>query len=619
MVSVENSLLTLLETLYPKASAKRAHIKMLSLANTTNKGKGIYKPSQTDTALISYADSVVSKKTGSLLALNSFLVENKVYESVNSLHILPFYPWDTDRGFSVKSYYNVDPAYGTWADIKKLSKTTRLMFDFVANHTSIDNPIVQASLIHRHADKNGSLYRSTKKYKNFVIAYSDSDKPSPKDLKKLARPRPSPVLTPYTVLKVSGKIKAVLGTFVRSGVKGKEVVLGSGWVWTTFSRPQNPNGSQATKQVDLNFKNPEVLIEAIKILIFYIKRGARLIRLDAIGYLWKKIGSSSLHEKETHVILKIIYKVIKAAYPDILLVSEINEEQDKVLKYLGTQKYPETDLVYQFTHFPLAIFSLLTGDTKAYKNWIKTTDKFRGKQFITVLGSHDGLGLKPLRGILTPVQIGHLNKILIDRHKALPNYAVLPGGKRIVYEICATPWNLINPPGSKELLDNQINRYLAVLCLGLCVKGVAGVYLNGLIGSENYRPKNGLDENRTINRERFELSKLSRSLQDKNSQAHLTFQKVKKVLSIKSGEDVFNPNAPTPSVLEVSNKSVVALKLKDIGGKNTLFSIINLSKNKQTVLFQNDWKNVVFNSHGGIVKTKKSTLNLQPYQILWLR
>ena len=259
-----------------------------------------YNLAPSDIALITYANSVEDKagdKTP-LAALHEVLTRYDITKALPIVHLLPFYPWDTDRGFSVKDYRQVHPDYGTWDDIAQLNVIAKLMFDFVANHASIDNPLVQGALIERHLDPTDERYEKVAPYKNFVTAYSDDDKPSDKDLANLARPRPNPVLTRYTVFEENGTLRAMLGEAPASAT-----ALGTGWVWTTFSRSQREDGSEDTRQVDLNFAEPNVFLETINILLFYISQGAELVRLDAIGYIWKKLGSVSLHEPEAHTLL----------------------------------------------------------------------------------------------------------------------------------------------------------------------------------------------------------------------------------------------------------------------------------------------------------------------------
>ena len=322
--------------------------------------------SESDTCFVCYANSIVdsSSNESPVQVLEQTFRKFALAETYPIVHLLPFFPWDTDRGFSVCDYRQVAAENGSWEDIESFSRAARLMFDFVANHASVENPLVQSALLERHFSSDDPRYAAVANYKDFVIAYSEDDAPSPEELAKLARPRAAPVLTPYVVVENGdGSAEALLGDASDAAVAGR-AVLGSGLVWTTFSRGKDDKGAETTRQVDLNFKNPKVLLETLNILLFYVSKGARLIRLDAIGYLWKKIGSVSLHEKETHQLLVCLKALMEQLAPHVLTVAEVNEPQEKVFGYLGSPGREESDIVYQFTHFPLAIHAVLNCRTR---------------------------------------------------------------------------------------------------------------------------------------------------------------------------------------------------------------------------------------------------------------
>lgn len=578
-----------------------------------------YRLTQADMALITYANSIETKSAQKtpLATLLDFLSRYDINKALPIVHILPFYPWDTDRGFSVADYYQVNPSYGTWNDIDQLGQITKLMFDFVANHASIENPLVQGSLIEKHISKDDPRYSDVASYKNFVITYLEDTKPSDDRLASLSRPRPHPVLTRYSVVEIGGKIRALLG----APPTDADTIFGQGWAWTTFSRPQNEDGSEKTRQVDLNYANPRVFLEVIKILLFYVRQGSRIIRLDAIGYIWKKLDSQSLHEPQAHLLLEVMDELLSWAVPGVISIAEINEPQDMVFEYLGTHDHQEADLIYQFTHFPLAVHAVLTENSSYYKKWLPTTNKFEGRQFTTVLGSHDGMGLKPVRGLLPDSEIDKLTKVLEKEFKALPNLARLPGGKEIVYEICATPWNLINKPLSKEPIPAQIDKFLAVLNLGLIPRGIPAIYLNGLFGAENYLPQEGLDENRTVNRETFKSDKLYSLLDDENSQMGQVFRRVIEILKKRAQEPAFEPNGQPLQVVDCANKSTISVLLESQNKKDKVIVVVNISNKQQSIsLLALSPSCVDLLSEESFKPTDNFlSLDLRPYQTRWLK
>ena len=319
-----------------------------------------------------------------LQALRRF-VERHLAGAINTLHLLPFFPWDTDRGFSVQDFRAVDTRNGTWPDIEALAREfSHLMVDLVINHASLGNPLVQGALT------------GDPRYRDFVIRYDDGAQPDAAALAKLTRPRPDPVLTRYFIVATCGHKRATFDP------DAKSAAATGGWVWTTFSRPPNADGSAGTRQVDLNFRNPRVLLEMLEVLLCYRGHGADWVRLDAAGYMWKELGTPSIHHPNTHRLLQVLRDALSGR-ADLVSVAEVNEPQDTVLPYLGSADAGvECDLAYQFAHFPLAVHALHSGDARHYKRWLGTLDPFAGRQFITVFGSHDGMGRKPVLGCCRP-------------------------------------------------------------------------------------------------------------------------------------------------------------------------------------------------------------------------
>lgn len=571
------------------------------------------KLTEKDIALVVYANSIIDR-TGQkkpLQVLADFIDQFKLNEVFTIVHILPFYPWDTDRGFSVVDYYQVNPEYGDWQDIKRLSQKVKLMFDFVINHASVNNPLVQKALIERHLPKTDSRYQDYVFYKDFVIAYSEKNKPSEAVLKKLNRPRPYPVLTPYLVFETKEKsLKAILGDKLPVEYQ-KSKILGQGYVWTTFSRAKNNDGSEATRQVDLNYSNPQVFLEAVKIILFYIKQGAKILRLDAPIFLWKELGTSSVHHQKTHYLLQVIRTFFSIVAPEILFVVEVNDQQDRVLSYLGQGRVIESDLVYQFTNFILSLYSLINGNTNLYCQWYQTTKRISGRQLVTVLGSHDGINIKPLRGLLTDNQIENFAQKMVNDYQVLPNYGFLQNNKKIIYELCSTPWHLIND--HKYPKEIAFKRYFLILALGLMVRGLPEIYFNGLFGAKNYLPKTGLDEKRTVNRQIFDIKELSQLL--KTGFHKQIINQVLRLLKIKTQIKYFSPWAFFPQVRSLNNNQVLEFSLVE-DKKVKFLAWYNFSSINQLIKTK-ELSGVNILTSKKI--TKKNEFLLAPFEFIWLK
>ena len=568
-------------------------------------------PAAGDMALIAYADSIRGDGGPPLAALRRF-VRRYLAESINTLHLLPFYPWDTDRGFSVQDYRAVDPRNGTWADIEALAgEFAHLMVDLVINHASLDNPLVQGALT------------GDPRYRDFVIRYDDGAQPDAAALAALTRPRPAPVLTRYYVVATGGHMRATFDpppveAMPDEGSGGRT----GGWVWTTFSRSPNADGSAATRQVDLNFRNPRVLLEMLDVLLCYRGHGADWVRLDAAGYMWKELGTPSIHHPNTHRLLQVLRDAL-AGRADLVSVAEVNEPQDTILPYLGSaQAGEESDLVYQFAHFPLAVHALLSGDAGHYKRWLGTLEPFAGRQFITVFGSHDGMGRKPVIGLLPDADLERLVTMLAADHGALPNYALQAGGGRIIYELCATPWSLINRADPEEPLQLQVDRYAACAALGLTLRGVPAFYINGLLGVPNRLDPEQLDENRSINREQFDEQALYAELDDRGSQMRRVLERLLHLVAVRAAEPAFAPGGPPLQVLD-SPPAVVAA-VADGRGRRVL-ALTNISAAPQrirlaTALFncRRSASELVTGTEWTVPAEPVWELLLKPYEVLWL-
>lgn len=563
-----------------------------------------------DAALICYADSIVAGDSCSpLRALDRLLRAPAMDGAFSILHLLPFFPWDTDRGFSVMDYRQVDPHNGSWDDVERLAERARLMFDLVMNHASIDNPLVQGALIERHLpadDKRRARYES---YAGLVLAYAADQAPSAEQLAQTTRPRPHKLLTPYLVFEdANGALRAQLGRPEDLPPTGK--LLGSGLVWTTFSRPEDERGRETTRQVDLNFAQPATFLAILDICLLYAERGCRLLRLDAVAYLWKRLGGRSIHEPETHRLLSALVDALALAHPELLTVGEINEPQASGFSYLGDQAH----LVYQFAHFPLAVYGLRNGDAAPYNHWLGSMQAASGRQFITLLGSHDGMGLKPVRdGLLNDDQLDRLVEDL-ESQGALCNFAQLPGGRRIVYEVCGTAWFLLNAGIDDEEL--ALRRFMTLVSVGMIPRGLPAFYINGLLARENYAPTAGLDENRSINREQLGLDELLTDLADPDHRSSRALDGIRRMLEIRAQEPAFSPWGPEPIVLELDPR-VLAARLQGVDHRDR--EIVVVASFSAEVLRMRLPLDGPLNDLLSDRTIAAGEVELQPFETLWLR
>lgn len=446
--------------------------------------------SERDAILITYGDQVQERGKTPLQTLAEFC-ETHLRGVISGIHILPFYPSSSDDGFSVKDYRAVDPALGSWSDIERLGKSFRLMFDGVINHASAQGGWFQKFL------------RGETPYRDYFITVEDDP-----DLSQVVRPRALPLLAEFQT--AAGKRK----------------------VWTTFS----------ADQVDLNYKNPAVLLEILDILLMYAERGADFIRLDAIAYLWKEIGTPCIHLPQTHKVIQLLRAVFDEVAPHVYLVTETNVPHQDNISYFGDGTN-EAQLVYNFALPPLTLHTLHTGDASILSGWASTlTLPSDRTTFFNFLASHDGVGLNPVRGILSSADIDSLVAQTLA-HGGLISYKHNADGTTSPYEMNINYFDALSDPSSGEPLELQVDRFMAAQAIMLSLVGVPGIYFHSLFGSRNWRE--GVEitkQNRAINRQKFTRAELEGELADPNSLRSKVFTRYRQLLAARSSSPAFDPH-----------------------------------------------------------------------------
>ena len=516
------------------------------------------KWNEKDVVLITYGDSIKKEGELPLTTLNNFLDEN-LREQLSVIHVLPFFPYSSDDGFSVIDFRKVNPELGTWKEIKNLTENFDLMTDLVINHASSQSDWFQ------------NFLQQSGKGKDFFITEDPEI-----DLSEVVRPRSSPLLTPY------------------------ETKKGTQHVWTTFS----------ADQVDLNFGNPELLIEMIDILLDYISKGARIIRLDAIAFLWKKPGTSCLHLPETHEVVKLLREVAEFVNPAVIILTETNVPNKENLSYFGHGD--EAHMVYQFSLPPLLLHALHTGNSKYLNEWAQTLpEPPKGCTFFNFTASHDGIGLRPLEGLIPEDKKEQLaNKMQEFGGKV--NYRSKPDGTQSPYELNITYFDALK--GTKNGIDKfQAERFLASQTIMLGFKGVPAFYIHSLTATPNYHEgvaKTG--HNRTINRRKWNYEELTEILESKTPQQKV-FTKLKKMISIRKKQKAFHPDAGQ-SALDLGN-DFFAFVRKSTDHEQTVLCISNVTSEKQTFKLPKEFQDFRFDL---IQNTGVENLILEPYQSFWL-
>jgi sucrose phosphorylase len=439
------------------------------------------------------------------------------------------------------------------------------MFDAVINHIS------------RHSAWFQGFLRGEEPYRDYFIVV-DPDT----DLSQVVRPRALPLLTPV------------------------ETVEGVKYVWTTFSE----------YQIDLNYANPRVALEIIDVLLFYAERGAQIIRLDAIAYLWKEIGTPCIHLPQTHAMVKLWRAVFDATAPDVLLITETNVPHEENISYFGeflpqTGKTDEAQLVYNFTLAPLTLHAFLSGDATKLSRWAATLEAPPGATFFNFIASHDGIGVRPAEGILTPEEM----EALVERtlaHGGQVGYKADPDGSRSVYELNITLYDFLNDPARPDP-DQDVARFLASQSILLALAGVPGIYVHSLFGSRNcHACYQQTGRARSLNREKFDLAAIERLLADATSHQHRVFEGYRHMLALRRQHPAFHPFA-RQSILDL-HPAVFAVVRTPADDAQPVLCLTNVSARPvELTLPAGEWRTLL-----GATKPRDERLTLPPYGVLWL-
>ena len=524
---------------------------------------------QSTTVMITYGDSFLAAKEKPLITLKHFLDEH-CEGLINSVHILPFFPFSSDDGFSVMDFSSVNEALGDWADIESISQDYRLMADLVINHCS-----------------SRSLW-----FQNFIKGegpghdyfYTES---LGADLSQVVRPRTSPLL------------------------RETQTAKGLQYVWCTFSHDQ----------VDLDFRNPEVLLQFIKIIRQYLDMGVRIFRLDAIAFLWKKTASSSINLEETHNIVRLLRLLIEHAQSDAVIITETNIPNRENLSYFGNAN--EAHCVYNFALPPLLINTLITGHSHHLKLWLMSMPPAQlGTTYFNFIASHDGMGLRPVEGILADDE----TQVLVDTlqnfggrisWRALENEE----GEAIQkpYEVNISLFDALQGTlkGKDEL---GIERFVCAHAIMLGLEGIPGIYVHSLLATRNdYQRMENTGHNRSINRHQWQYDELEGLLEEKSHHKKV-FTELKRLLAIRQQQKAFHPNA-TQFTLHLGD-SIFAYWRQSHDRKQSIFCISNISDVAQEFMLSDinlvstdDWHDLI----SGAEMTRQDMLvQLTPYQTLWI-
>ncbi len=523
--------------------------------------------SERDAILITYGDQVQSPGVPPLRTLADFCARH-LPGLVSGIHLLPFFPYSSDDGFAVIDYRTVDPRLGDWPDVERIGRSFRLMFDAVLNHVSARSDWFQGFL------------RDDPRYRDFFIVVPDGA-----DLSQVVRPRARPLLTQFAT------------------------PSGSKHVWTTFS----------PDQVDLNYKDPAVLREMIDTLLSYVSHRAEFLRLDAVAFLWKEIGTGCLHLPQTHQIIQLLRAVLDEVAPHVMLVTETNVPHADNLSYFGNGRN-EAQMVYNFALPPLVLHAFRTASGELLSRWAsELTLPSDRTTFFNFLASHDGIGLYPARGLLSDAAIDALVAQTLA-HGGLVSYKNNPDGTTSPYELNINYFDALSDPHAEELPERQVARFIAAHAIMLSLVGVPGLYFHSLFGSRSWREGVAqTGQNRTINRQKCDLVPLENELAEPFSLRQRVFASLARLLRARASHPAFHPHSEM-HVLSTS-ASVFALWRVSPEARQRVLCVHNVS-DQPTRVSPHTWDALPDPACRDLLTGQELDLTqplaLDPYQVLWL-
>jgi sucrose phosphorylase len=490
-----------------------------------------------DAILITYGDQFQEPGVPPLRTLYEVLTET-LDHPVSGVHILPFFPYSSDDGFSVIDYTQVNPEFGAWDDVEQLGQEFRLMFDAVINHIS------------QHSKWFQRFLAGDPEYADWFIAFEPD---APTDwIPQVTRPRPWPLLTPV------------------------QTADGEKLVWTTFSEDQ----------IDLNYAEPALLLRILEILLLYVEKGAQIIRLDAIAYLWKTTGTSCIHLEEAHRVVKLMRCVLDAVAPGTILITETNVPHEENISYFGDpipgeERTDEAQLVYQFPLPPLVMHSILSGSARVLSEWAASLEVPPQATFFNFTASHDGVGVMPARGLLSKAEIQSLVDTTLA-HGGRVSYKTNPDGSKSVYELNISYLDALSDPAADEPAAIQVQRFTVSQAIMLALAGLPGIYVHSLLGSQSWQEGAAqTGHNRTINRQKFDRAALEHQLADPNSLRSQVFSAYLRLLRARASDPAFHPYGDQRVLF--LNDSVLALLRTSPDGESRVLCLHNVSDEVQLV------------------------------------
>ncbi|KUJ81082.1 sugar phosphorylase [Ruegeria profundi] len=522
--------------------------------------------SEKDSVLITYGNSIEDQAHKPLDLLHDFLIRH-LRGVVNGVHILPFFPFTSDDGFAVSDYYSVSTQLGDWPDITRIANDFHLMSDLVLNHVSSQGAWFTNYL------------QGKSPHDRFFVEATPED-----DLSQVVRPRTTPLL------------------------RQVETNRGEKYVWCTFSHDQ----------VDLDFSNPEVLLEMLRIIRLHIDKGVRILRLDAVAFVWKEIGTNCIHLPQTHAIVQLLRLLCDFTTETLVLLTETNVPRTENLSYFGNRN--EAHAVYNFPLPPLILHAMQSGTAQYLREWQAAMPPAQlGCAYLNFTASHDGIGMRPAEGVLPPDEKTRMIDT-VRRIGGLVSMRALPDGREEPYELNCGYFEAM-----RETFDGEdqyhLARFICSQTIVMSLEGIPAFYIHSLLATPNDHEgvaRRGM--NRAINRHRWHYPELLARLADPGSNQALVLSELSRRLRLRAQQPAFHPNA-TQFTLRLDNR-VFGIWRQSLDRSQSIFALhnvssepVNVSPTEFNMIAEETWTDALTEE---ILATNGPDIVLAPYQCRWI-
>lgn len=512
--------------------------------------------------------------------------------NVNCLHLMPFLDTPkgkSDGGYAVADFRKVRPDLGTMKDLARLTEKCHengmnVCMDFVMNHTSEE---------HEWAKRARA---GEGEYMSRYFFYDNGDIPARYEE---TVPQVFPATAP--------------GNFTWLPEIGH-------YVLTTFY----------PYQWDLNYRNPRVFNEMMYNFLFLANQGMDIIRIDAVPYIWKELGTSCRNLKEVHTIVRMMRMIAEIVCPSVILLGEVVMEPEKVVPYFGTVEKPECHMLYNVTTMATTWNSIATRDIRLLKKQMDIVSRLpKQYTFLNYLRCHDdigwGLDFDTMKqwGMEEPSHKRYLNDYFTGKIANSISRGELYNDDPVTQDarFCGTTASMCGIEaagfeGNAEKMQTAIQEDLMLHAYMLTQSGIPMLYSGDELGQVNdYSYKDDAEkasDSRYLHRGAF-LWELADKRKDLSTVQGQLFQMLNRLEQIRRQENVFSQEAEVYTY-DVHNDSILGI-LREYKGERFI-ALFNFSENEQTAWMQEEgiFRNLV---NGEIVEVKDPVL--KGYEFVWMK